>query len=82
LDFHCKGREKECIRLQNEQIYDLCSSPNIIRLIKSRRISFVGHVKRIRREKGVIESFGGKAEEKRQVGGPRCRWESNIKMKL
>jgi hypothetical protein len=30
----------------------------------------------------VIENFGRKAEDKRQVGGPRCRWENNIKMKL
>jgi len=42
----------------------------------------VGHVTRIWGEKRVTESFGGKAEEKRQVGGPRCRRKSNSKMKF
>jgi hypothetical protein len=79
---YCKGKEKGCRRLQNEQIYDLCSSPNIICLIKSRRIGGVGHVTRIWGEKRVTESFGGKTEKKRKVVGPRCRWESNSKMKF
>jgi len=81
-NIYCKGKEKGCRRLQNEQIYDLCFSPNIICLIKSRRIRCVGHVTRIWGEKRVTESFGGKAEEKRQVGGPRCRRKSNSKMKF
>jgi hypothetical protein len=51
-------------------------------MIISRRISYVGHVTRIWGEKRVIESFGRKAEVKKQVGGPRCKWESNITMKL
>ena len=41
--------------------------------IKSRRMSCVGHVTRMWREKSVTENFGGKAEEKRKVGGPSCR---------
>jgi len=42
----------------------------------------VGHVARIWGDKWPIENFAGKAEKKRQVGGPRCRWESNIRTKL
>jgi len=82
VDLHRKGREKECRRLKNEQFYDLCSSPNIILMIKSRRISCMGHVTCIWGEERIIENFGRKAEEKKQVGGPRCKWEINIKIKL
>jgi len=42
----------------------------------------VRHVTRILGEKRLIERFGTKAEEKKQVGGTRCKWESNVTMKL
>jgi hypothetical protein len=46
-------------RLHNEELNDLYSSPNIIRVIKSRRMRWEGHVARIGGKKGCIQNFGG-----------------------
>ena len=59
------------------------SSPNIVRVIKSRRMRWAGHVTRIgRRRSGVYRVLVGKHEGKRQLGRPKRRWEYNIKMDL
>jgi len=62
----------------NEELYDLYSSSNIIRLIKSRRKRWAGHVSGM--EERCVQSFGGKPERKRPPGRPRHRWEDNIKI--
>ena len=68
-------------KLYNEEINDLYSSPNIIQLIKSRIIRWVGHVARMER-RSVYRDLVGKPEGKRPFGKPKCKWEDNIKMDL
>ena len=69
-------------KLHNEELNDLCSSPNIIRLIKSRRMSWAGLVVRMMESRGVYRVLEGKPEGKIPLGRPRLRWEDNIKMDL
>jgi len=73
---------RECRKLHNEELNDLYSSPNIVWVIKSRRIIWAGHVARMEERRGVYRILVGKPEEKRQLGRPRRRWENNIKMDL
>jgi len=56
------------------------SSPNIFRVIKSRRMRWAGHVVRIGERKGLYRVLVGKPEGKRPLGRPSRRWEDNIKM--
>ena len=53
-----------------------------MRVIKSRRMRWAGHVARMEEGKGVHKVLVGKPEGKRQLARPRCRWEDNIKMDL
>jgi hypothetical protein len=69
-------------KLHNEELHDLYSSPNIVRVIKSRRMGWVGHVARMGEERGVYRFLVGKPEGKRPLGKPRRRWEDNIRMDL
>jgi len=66
-------------RLHNEELNDLYSSPNIVRVIKSRRMRWAGHVARVGEESGVYRVFVGKPEGKRPLGRPRRRWVDNIR---
>jgi hypothetical protein len=59
-----------------------CSSPSIIRIIKSRRMRWAGHVARIGEKKNAHRIFVGKPEGKRPLGRSRRRWVDNIKMDL
>ena len=68
-------------KLGKEELNDLYSSPNIFRVIKSRRIRWVGHVAHIGERKGVYRVLVGKPVGKRPLG-PRRRWEGNFKMDL
>ena len=63
-------------------IFDLYPSPNIVRVIKSRRMSWAGHVARMGEERGVYRVLVGKTEGKRPLGIPRRRWVDNIRMDL
>ena len=72
----------ECRRLHNEELNDLCTLPNIVRVIKSRRMRWVGHVARMGEEIGVYRVLVGKPEGKRPLGRPRRRWVDNIRMDL
>jgi len=69
-------------RLHNEELNDLYSSPNIVRVIKSRRMRWVGHVARMGEERGVYRVLVGKPEGRRPLGRPRRRWVDNIRMDL
>ena len=69
-------------RLHNEELNDLYSSPNIARLIKSRRMRWAGHVARMGEERGAYRVLVGKPEGKRPLGRPRHRWVDNIRMDL
>ena len=69
-------------RLHNEELNDLYSSPNIVRVIKSRRIRWAGHVVLMGVEIGAYRFLVGRPEGKRPLGRPRCRWVDNIRMDL
>ena len=68
--------------MHNEELNDLYSSPNIVRVIKSRRMRWAGHVARMDEERGVHKVLVGKPEVKRPLGRPRRRWVDTIRMDL
>jgi hypothetical protein len=69
-------------KLHNEELNDLYSLPNIVRVVKSRRMRWAGHVARMVVDYGVHRVLVGKPEGKRPLGRPSRRWEDNIKMEL
>jgi hypothetical protein len=69
-------------KLHKEDLRDLYSSPSIIRILKSRRIRWAGHVARMRARRNSDRLLVGKPEEKRPLGRPRRRWVDNIRMAL
>jgi hypothetical protein len=69
-----------CRKLYNEELHNLYSSPSIIRIIKSRRMRWAGHVARMGEKRKVYRLLVGKPEGKRPLGRPRRRWIDNIKM--
>jgi hypothetical protein len=69
-------------KLHNEELNDLYSLPNIVRVVKPRRMRWAGHVARMGEDSGVHRVLVGKPEEERLLGIPRRRWEDNIKMDL
>ena len=69
-------------KLHNEELKGLYSSPNIVRVIKSRRMRLAGHVACMGEGRGVYRVLVGKPEGKRPLGRPRRRWENNIRMDL
>jgi len=69
-------------KLHNEELIDLYCSPNILRVIKSRRMRWTGHVDRMGKGRVVSRVLVGKPEGKRPLGRTRRRWEDNIKMDL
>src|SRR5215469_2365093 len=71
---------EEWRKLHNEELMDLYPLPNIVRVVKSRRMRCAGHVARMGEGRGVHRVLVGKPEGKRPLGRPRRRWEGNIKM--
>jgi len=69
-------------KLHNEELSDLYSLPNIVRVVKSRRMRWAGHVAHMGEGTGVYRVLVGKPEGKRPLGRPRRRWEDNIKIDL
>ena len=70
------------VLLHNEELNDLYSLPNIVRVVKSRRMRWAGHVARMGEGRGVHRVLVGKPEGKSPLGRPRRSWEDNIKMDL
>ena len=69
-------------RLHNKELNDLYSTPNIVRVIKLRRMRWAGHVARMGEERGVYRVLVGKPEGTPPLGRPRRRWVDNIRMDL
>jgi hypothetical protein len=69
-------------KLHNDKLHSLYSSPNIVRVIKSRKMRWAGHVARMEEGRGVYRFLVGRPEGKRPLGRPELRWEDNIKMDL
>ena len=69
-------------RLHNEEVHSLYCPPNIIRVIKSRRFKYAGHVARMEEGRSVFKILRDKPKGKRPLGRPRRRWEDNIRMDL
>jgi hypothetical protein len=69
-------------KLHNEELHDVCSSPSIIRRIKSKRMRWVGHVARMAEKRNEYRLLVGKPEGKRPLGRPKRWWVDNIKMDL
>jgi PAS domain-containing protein len=66
-------------KLHNEELRDLYSLPSIIRMIKSRRMRWAGHVSRMRVKRNAYRLLMGKPEGNRPLGRPRCRWVNNVR---
>jgi hypothetical protein len=64
-------------KLHNVELSDLYSSPNIVRVIKSRTIRWAWHVASMGERRGLYRVLVGKPEGKRPLGVPRHRWEDN-----
>jgi len=69
-------------RLHNQGLYYLYTSPNTVRVIKSRRMRWAGHVALMVEERVVYRILVGKLEGRRPLGKPRRRWMNNITMDL
>jgi hypothetical protein len=69
-------------KLHSEELSDLYFLPNIVRVVKSRRMRWAGHVVHMGEGRDVHRILVGKPEGKRPLGRPRHRWEDNIKMDL
>jgi hypothetical protein len=69
-------------KVHNEELHNLYTSPSIIRIIKSRRMRWAGHVARIGEKRNVYRLLVEEPEGKRPLGRPRRRWIDNIKKDL
>jgi hypothetical protein len=68
-----------CRKLHNEELHNLHSSPSIIRMMKSRRMSWTEHVARMGEKRSACRILVGKPEGKRPLGRPKRRWVDTIK---
>jgi hypothetical protein len=69
-------------RLHNEELHNLCASPNIIRVIKSMRMIWTGQVPRMEEIRNTFKTLIGKPEGKRTLGRSRRRWVDNVRIDL
>jgi hypothetical protein len=69
-------------KLHNDELHSLYLSPNIVRVIKTRRMRWVGHVACMREGRCVYRVLVGRPKGKSPLGRPRHNWEDNIKMDL
>jgi len=69
-------------RLHNAELHSLYRSSNIVRVIKSRRLRWAGYVARMKEGRRAFKIIKSKPTGKRLLGGPRRRWEHNIRIGL
>jgi hypothetical protein len=69
-------------KLHNDEIHSLYFSPNIVRVTKSRRLRWAGHMARKEEGRGIYRVLVERPEGKRPLGRPRSRWENNINLDL
>jgi hypothetical protein len=69
-------------KMHNDELHSLYSSLNVVRVIKSRRMRWTGHVARMGEGRGVYRVLVGMPEGRRPLGRPRRKWEDNIKIYL
>jgi hypothetical protein len=69
-------------KLHNDELHNLYSSPNIVRVIKSRRMRWAGHVTRMEERRSVYRVLVRRPERKRPLGIPRRGWQDNINLDL
>ena len=77
-----RNENVEWRRLHNEELHILHRSPNIVRVIKSRRLRWAGHVAIKEEGRSAFKILTGKPTGKRPLGRPRRRWEDNIRIDL
>ena len=77
-----KDANGEWIKLHNEELHSLYRSPNIVRVIKSRRLRWAGNVARMEEGRSAFKILTGKPTGKRPLVRPKRRWEDNIRMDL
>jgi hypothetical protein len=77
---HKRKEDGSWRKLHNDELHSLYYSPNIVRVITSRRMRWAGHVARMVEGRGVYRVLVGRSEEKRPLGRSRRRWEDNIKL--
>ena len=70
---------REWRKLHSVELNNLYSTPDSVRVIKSRRMRWTGHVARMGEKRGVCRVLMGKPRGKKPLGRPRRRWEDNIK---
>ena len=67
-------------RPQNEELHSLYRTRNIVRVIKSRRLTWSGHLARMEGGRSALKIITGTPTGKRALGMPRRRWEDNVRM--
>ena len=72
----------DCRRLHHEELNDSYCSPNIVRMIKLRRMRWAGHMACMGEERGMYRVLLVKPEGRRPLGRHRRRWVDNIRMDL
>ena len=68
--------------IYNEELHSVYRSPNIVRVIKSRRLRSAGHVARMEESRSAFKILTGKPTGKRPLGRPKRRWQNNIRIDL
>jgi hypothetical protein len=68
--------------VHNDELYSLYRSPNVVRVLKSIKLRWAGHVARMEEGRSAFKILSGKPTGKRPLGRPRRRWENNIRMNL
>lgn len=69
-------------RLHNEELHGLYDSPDVVKIMKSKRLRWAGHVARMREKRRLYSILVGRPDGKRPLGRPRRRWEDNIRRDL
>jgi hypothetical protein len=77
-----REEDESCKKLHNDALHSLYSSPTTVRVIKSRKMRWAGHVERMGEGRGFYRVLVGRPEGKRPLGRPRRGWEDNIKRDL